>query len=123
MRKLLMVVSVVALGAVGCGGEEEEGAVPEVNCDAGVPIPTFSEVAVFEECSKCHSKLLTGNARMKAPTDINFDDYASAVAHARKATSEVNGGDMPPPDAPGFPEPTEQEKQQLYLWALCGTPQ
>ena len=114
-------LSLVLLGsafAAGCGGDDEEG-LPTVDCSG--TIPKFSEVALFSDsCSNCHGQDLAGTARNGAPVDINFDSYDSAKAHAEKAASEVYNGAMPPTGNEDF---SEAQKQQLYLWSLCGTPQ
>jgi hypothetical protein len=100
----------------GRGGDDG----PSADCKAGA-IPSFTEVAVFAKCLGCHSTRVTGDERAEAPPDVNFDDYASAVAMAERAAQYVFRGIMPPVTA-GVAV-TDTEKQQLYLWALCGTPQ
>jgi len=104
-----------------CGSEdEEEEELPEVDCS--LTVPTFDQVTAFSQvCTNCHSSTLTGDARNDAPEDINFDDYASAKAHAEKAAEEVFEGAMPPASANEML--TADQEQDLYLWALCGTPE
>jgi uncharacterized membrane protein len=105
--------------AVGCKSgdddEENEGNTPDVDCSGDVP--AYADVKIFNTCSMCHSSKLSGADRMEAPKDINFDTEAGAEAHAMKAVSEVNGGDMPPADS-GL-KVTADEKAALYKWALC----
>jgi uncharacterized membrane protein len=104
--------------AAGCGGDDES--LPTVDCTTG-DVPTFAQVNVFTNvCANCHGVDVAGEDRQGAPADINFDDFASAKAHAEKAASEVNGGDMPPG---GSDEIAPADKEALYKWALCGTPQ
>ena len=113
-------LSLVLLGsafAAGCGGDEET--LPTVDCSGTVP--KFAEVTLFQDsCSNCHGQDVAGPDRLGAPVDINFDSYDSAKAHAEKAASEVFSGAMPPTGGDDFPE---AQKQQLYKWSLCGTPQ
>ena len=121
--KKLIILGIVALFA--CGGsdeEEEEELPPVVNCSAVQPIPTFAQVEVFQSvCTNCHSSTKTGTSRNGAPADINFDQYASASAHAEQAAIEVNVGAMPP--AVAKITLTELQKTTLFNWAMCGAPQ
>jgi uncharacterized membrane protein len=114
------VVFVIVLGGAlvtfGCGSNEED--LPEVNCSAQTA-PGFGEVTAFQKCTRCHSSTLGESARSKAPDDVNFDTLDAAKAHANEAAHEVYAGDMPPKDS--GTTLTDAEKQQLYLWALCGT--
>jgi uncharacterized membrane protein len=126
MKKQLLVaglapaaVLVLILGAA-CSGEEESP--PDIDCSLVHPVPTFAEVTGFTTvCTDCHSTTKTGQDRKKAPTSINFDDYASASAHARQAAIEVNSGSMPPKGA--MHTLSEQEKTTLFDWTMCGAPQ
>jgi len=99
---------------VGC---EEE--LPEIDCNT-VTVPTYSEVTIWPKCTSCHASTLTGDARNDAPEDVNFDTYEAAKEHAEKAVEEVFEGKMPEPDPSII---TEEEKQSLYAWGLCGTPE
>lgn len=120
IRWLTCILLVATLAACSSEDEEEGEDLPEVDC-AGA-IPTFDQVTAFSEvCTNCHSTTLTGDARNDAPEDINWDDYASAKAHAEKGAEEVFEGEMPPE---GSNETlTTAQKDDLYLWALCGTPE
>jgi len=102
--------------AAGAGGD----AGPSADCEVE-PIPSFADVAIFAKCLGCHSTMVTGDARNEAPPDVNFDDYASAVGMAERAALYVFHGVMPPVTT-GITV-TGDEKEQLYLWALCGTPE
>jgi len=119
MRWVTCLVLAAALTA--CGSDDsEEAELPEVDCSG--TIPTFAQVDAFSDvCTNCHSTGLTGALRNDAPEDINFNDYASAKAHAEKAAEEVFEGAMPPADSSEMLE--EAQKEQLYLWALCGQPE
>jgi len=114
----IFLVGVVMLGgSIGCGSDDEEGVLPEVDCATGA-VPTYGQVTAFTKCAVCHDSAKSGAARVMAPADINYDTYAGADAHATKAASEVNEGAMPP--ASSGITLTEEEKQTLYRWALCG---
>jgi uncharacterized membrane protein len=118
---VMMSLSVLAL-AVGCGddAEDEEHALPDVDCE-GADVPAFDEVAAFDKCTVCHSSELSGEDRMDAPEDDNWDDYEEAAEHAEEIAHEVFEGEMPPEDS-GITL-TAAEEEDLYLWALCGTPE
>lgn len=107
-------VVAVALGVLGaCGGDDEE--LPTVDCTGTVP--KYDDVAAFDKCVTCHSSELSGSARKDAPADVNFDTESAARKNAEKAAEEVNGGAMPPPSS-GI-KLTNEEKDDLYKWALC----
>jgi uncharacterized membrane protein len=105
-------------GAAACGGGDE---LPEVDCTMPA-VPTFAQVTAFTtSCGNCHSSELVGAARNGAPTGIDYDTYDSAVRFAEKAAEEVNEGAMPPGGA--ATALTAMEKETLFRWALCETPQ
>ena len=113
-RLLLGAASLLLSVTVTLSGCDE---LPEVDCNAA-PIPTFQQVTIWPKCTNCHSSTLTGADRMSAPVGVDFDTYASASAHAEKAAEEVYEGEMP-----RLGTATAEEKDSLYRWALCGTPQ
>lgn len=122
MRWIAMLTLCVCCATVtACGDddaeEEDEGSeeLPEVDCSKDVP--TYAQVAAIEICTNCHSSELSGAARNNAPADDNFDTYAGAEEKATEMVEEVFGGDMPPK---GTFTLTDAQKQELYLWALCG---
>jgi uncharacterized membrane protein len=126
MKKLFLLACVIGFASA-CGSdaeerEEEEELPPVVNCAAVQPVPKFSDVQAFQAvCTHCHSSGNSGAARNEAPIDINFDQYASASAHARQAAIEVNAGAMPPSSS--NLTLTEVQKTTLFNWAMCGAPQ
>jgi len=121
MRSLGLALAVgAALVAGGCGGDDDELELPQVDCDSG-EIPGYGEVEAFTACTVCHASNRTGGQRNGAPDEHNFDTYASAIHEPEEVAHEVYAGAMPPPDS-GLTL-SEDEKQQLYRWALCGTPE
>lgn len=115
---------ILALGVscvLACGGDDghehgHEHELPEIECPDTVP--SFSMVTAFQKCVPCHDSMKTGAARANAPEGYNYDNYEDAVAEAEHAAHAVYEGTMPPGGSL-----TEEEKQVLYQWALCGTPQ
>src|SRR5688500_1079200 len=100
--------------------EDEAKNLPDVDCSQDVP--AFDEVTAFSQvCSNCHSTTLSGDDRNGAPSEINWDDYASAKAHAEEGAQEVFEGEMPPEGS--NQTLTAAQEEDLYLWALCGTPE
>jgi hypothetical protein len=106
--------------SVACGGNGGGDDGPEVDCSAAVP--SYSEVEVFQPagnlCVQCHSSSLSGQARNGAPITVNVDTYESASMVADLIVDALSDGVMPPE---GYTI-TEAQKQQVYQWALCGTP-
>lgn len=78
-------------------------------------------MAAFDKCTLCHASDVSGDARQGAPADDNWDEYEEAAEHAEEIAHEVSEGEMPPEDSQITL--TAGEKEQLYLWALCGTPE
>lgn len=122
MMRFLTTLALVGLFGplLGCGGGSEEE-LPEVDCSTGT-VPKYSELkaTVFAKCTVCHDSAKSGTARVEAPNDVNYDMYATAKAKAEKAAAEVDEGAMPPKP---FPALSDADKQLLYKWALCGTPE
>lgn len=117
---------------VACSSGEGEGTeqapvdnVPEFSgagdCASLKSVPTFSEaqVGIFSHCVVCHSSSLSGAARHDALATVNFDTYDAAVSALQLALPAVKGRTMPPPRGEGI---TNTDRNQLYEWALCGTP-
>lgn len=91
---------------------------PTVDCDA---VPKFSEITAWTKCTGCHTASVDDPVlRGGAPVGVDFDELASAREWAEAAMDEVYAGDMPPEREP---QPTAAEKQQIYDWASCGTPE
>lgn len=98
--------------AAGCGSD-----LPDVDCTA--PVPTYAQVHAFSvSCISCHHAGLTGAARFGAPPSVNFDTYAAARPHAELAARRVFAGEMPRTGTL-----SAADKEDLYRWSLCGTPE
>lgn len=98
-------------------GDGSDG--PNVDC-ATAKVPKYTEMTAWAKCVSCHSSTLTGTARSAAPMGINYDTYAGARANAQSAMSEVFEGSMP---LAGSPTLSDAEKDQIYNWASCDTPE
>jgi uncharacterized membrane protein len=115
---LALLLSALSLPACDSGETEEEG--PNVDC-ASVTVPKFSEITAWSKCVSCHNSMLTDPAaRQAAPVGIDFDVYSAARTHADKAMHEVFEGEMPPAASAQL---TADEKDQIYNWASCDTPE
>lgn len=114
LRALLLLAAVLP----GCApGDDEHG--PDVDCDA-VTVPKFSEITAWATCTGCHTASVDDQVlRGGAPVGVDFDELAPAREWAAAAMEEVFAGNMPPATEP---QPTADEKQQIYNWASCGTP-
>lgn len=122
--KLILIPSLLLM-FVGCttstNDTAQEELPPVIDCSTVQSVPKFAEVQAFQTvCTTCHSTTKTGAERQGAPTEVNFDDYASASAHAEQAAIEVNVGAMPP-DFAGL-SLTETQERALFHWAMCGAP-
>jgi uncharacterized membrane protein len=113
------IVGVLWLSA--CGSGTADTPLPGDACASdGGPAPVYSQVDAFKACVNCHSSALSGSARHDAPAEINFDTYEAAKAHAEDAAQLVQNNAMPP--ANSKLTLTQTEKDDLYRWVQCGTP-
>jgi len=94
--------------------------VPEIDCE-NETVPSFAQVRAFNVCTNCHSSAKEGLERNGAPPSLNFDVYAIAADAAPRIVNQVSMGTMPPPPS-GFTV-TAEEKDELFVWAECGTPE
>lgn len=91
---------------------------PKVDCKAQA-VPKYSELTIIKTCTPCHASDKSGPARLNAPKDINLDTFEAAKKDAEESVAEVYEKKMPYPSGQGV---TEADRQQFYLWGLCGTP-
>jgi uncharacterized membrane protein len=122
-----LVSFLASFALMGCGGgssSTESADLPSVDCSAN-PAPTFTEMqaGAFGKCEQCHSSSKTGADRHDAPAGVNFDQYDSAKAWSMEAATFVHDGVMPPNDPTVRVTLSDAEKQAIYAWAQCGTPQ
>ena len=112
----LTLVFAPALALAGCdSGGDGDG---DGDCDPA-DAPSFNSID-WSSCTHCHAS--DAADRQGAPTDLNYDDYASASAKGSRTADRVNDGTMPPASG-GGPELTAEAKAQMIDWAQCGTPQ
>ena len=117
--RALLLFALLVMSLPACEPDDGEGG-PDVDCDA-VVVPKFSEVTAFAKCTGCHTAEVDDQVlRAGAPVGVDFDELAPAREWAAAAMDEVFAGDMPPEREP---QPTAEEKQQIYNWASCGTPE
>lgn len=124
MQRLIfgMLASFLLLPSCGSddGGGSEQTSEPQINCDDET-VPSYSEVRAFNVCTNCHSSENEGLERHGAPSSLNFDSYEGAADAATRIESQVSMGSMPPASS-GF-SLTAAEKDELYVWVECGTPE
>lgn len=114
LRALLLLVAWLPA----CAPDEDDTG-PDVDCDAAVP--RFSEISGWARCTGCHTASVDDPVlRGGAPVGVDFDELSAAREWAAAAMDEVFAGSMPPATEP---QPTAAEKQQIYAWASCGTPE
>jgi uncharacterized membrane protein len=117
----------LALSVVACSGSEKsQSSAPAVkmfdgDCSSLASVPTFEdlEMGILPICRECHSASVTGDARHGAPPGLDFDTYDVLQSVADTASYLVSEREMPFPSGEG---PTDEERNQLYEWAACGTP-
>ncbi|BCG65466.1 MAG: hypothetical protein methR_P3305 [Methyloprofundus sp.] len=91
---------------------------PVYEGDDGIRAKVFAT-----NCLACHSSELTGGSRNGAPSNVDFDTYAEAVAHGMQAVNRaVMLGNMPPSFSP-LPELDDEQKQALKNWQALGFPE
>lgn len=116
-RCLLFVILAVIPGGCGRGDEFGEG-VPDVDCSQ--PVPVFADVLAFPKtCNSCHTvQIADDDPRRDAPEGMNYDVYTTAVQYAEDGAITVNEGTMPLSGGLSV-----RDRDDLFLWSLCGTPQ
>jgi hypothetical protein len=85
---------------------------------------SFGEKFFSDYCTRCHSESVTGDARMNAPPDHNFDTLEGIKAEIEHVEEVAAAG----PDAtntlmpPNGDAPSMDERLKLGEWIACGTP-
>lgn len=96
----------VAAFVSGCGDDLGE-------CPANSDAQQAQGLEVLQtRCMTCHSSKVSGNARLGAPSDLNFDDAAIVSDEAGEMYGEVQDGAMPPG---GGLSDAETEALRVYL--------
>lgn len=92
--------------------------------DSTLTYDNFGREFMESYCTRCHDSQKTGDARMDAPLDHDFDtvegvrDMADHIdTYAAAGPNGVNT--FMPPDGD---LPTEQERRRLGEWLACGAP-
>ncbi|HKP55443.1 MAG TPA: hypothetical protein VJV78_01910 [Polyangiales bacterium] len=133
----------VALSA-GCGGDDDDGGhdddhdggdhhKEDVGPNSGATCPDDSKLtyANFGEnffksyCLRCHSKNVTGDKRMGAPADHNFDTLAEIELVAMHIDQKAAAGPDSTNEAmpPSNPKPSLDDRKKLGEWLECGLPE
>lgn len=112
----LSALSALCLTLSACQPAGPDELPPVVDCDT-VQVPAYEDVSIWPECTNCHATDLEGAYRQGAPQGVNYDTYEAARGMAEDAAIEVNIGNMPFTGTV-----TEEQKEELYAWAMCGTP-
>jgi hypothetical protein len=120
-------------GAAGSGGDEhgEHSHAEPVGDPSGAKCPdggstltydNFGKKFMQDYCLRCHSVNVTGNDRIGAPDDHNFDELVDIEVfkdhidqYSGSGPSKTNTT-MPPTD----PKPSLEERQKLAEWLACG---
>ncbi|MFH2006943.1 MAG: hypothetical protein ABI333_10200 [bacterium] len=74
----------------------------------------------FSVCIRCHSSLVTGEARNGAPSEFNFDTYDTAFNDAANANGVIQNGFMPPD---GYDKPDQCVRDAFQTWIDLGKPE
>ena len=114
MRGPLALLSLLAVAALGCGGD---GPGPCV----GAPTYTNDVRPIVEaRCLACHAAGLAGDARHGAPEGLDFDSLESTEPHLEAFADALTSGRMPPTNGPALT--TAEERQLVSRWRACDFP-
>lgn len=115
-------------GAAGASDHDHDsamvGPLTGATCPSGSTLTydNFGMKFFSDYCVRCHSEKITGDARMMAPADHNFDTLAEIDLLSPHIDEMAGSGPsatnmtMPPSD----PKPTMDERQKLSEWIACG---
>lgn len=127
----------LALG-VGCGGDDDGGhdddhGEENVGPDSGATCPdnstltyeNFGKEFFSSYCLRCHSSSVTGEKRMGAPPDHNFDklseiDLLKKHIDQMAASGPAHTNETMPPSNP---KPSKEEREKLGEWIACEVPE
>ncbi len=114
--RVLLAVSLLGLSAC---GEKIDAVQPRLDGTSCTGTTTFEgqAKAIFASyCTVCHASTRSGADRNGAPSGVDFDLYASAVARAEAALGRIQSGAMPP----GSNKVPAAESATLSCWILGG---
>ena len=111
-------------GDAGPHDHEPVGPSSGADCPSGstVTYENFGEQFFESYCLRCHSSKVSGNARMGAPDDHNFDTLGEIellsehIDQLAAFGSESENEEMPP----GNPLPSDDQRLKLGEWIACG---
>jgi hypothetical protein len=106
------------------GHDEPVGDPSGAECPAGSTLTydNFAKKFFADYCLSCHSSKVTGNARMGAPNDHNFDTLgeidllADHIDQKAAFGPDSENDDMPP----SGPKPSDEDREKLGEWLECG---
>ena len=107
---------IMALAVVHCGDKMDpiQGPVDT----GGIGMTTYTtdiQPILSQNCIRCHSSGNSGTARNGAPSGVNFDTYALAVASSQRANVRIQAGSMPP--GGGIPQ---SQRNLFQAWLGSG---
>jgi hypothetical protein len=101
----------------------------------GMVVPYDGQSIVGSRCSngRCHSASASGDGRVGAPADLDFDvlssdvgvltsSSATVIDWAEDMWEEVEEGSMPPAKPAGSGELSGADKEKVRNWLACGAP-
>ena len=115
-----------ALVLASCSDEEKEsgeGVATGATCPSGFTLTyeNFAQPFMATYCTRCHSSILSGNARNGAPLGHDFDTENGILVVAGHvdefAAAGPNGVNTARP--PDGAKPSEAERRQLGEWLAC----
>ena len=141
-QKLALLGALCLLGLNACGeglGECDPTMLGGSSTPGMVQYNDGQEI-VATSCSsgRCHSEAATGEQRVGAPAELDFDVVASSstpeelaritrgsatvVDWAEEMWAEIDEGAMPPPKPAGGGELSSDQKEKVRNWLACGAP-
>ena len=111
-----MLAALVGVG-LGCGGPRTNGSCPNdlpASCPATVPSYQATVSGIINlRCVSCHSP---GGQEASRP----LQTYSQVYSERSAMLNQLYACNMPPGTAA---KPTEQEREALLTWLVCGAPQ
>jgi len=106
-----------------CETEAPSGPPTESVCptDSMLTYEGFGQPFMQMYCTRCHSAEVSGDARMSAPADHNFDTLEEILPLAEHIDEKAGAGPAATNEFMpiGAPTPTLEERRQLSEWLAC----